>query len=86
MSHGQNLSSTSGEPEFVTLHSNSLEFQPLVAVASVCVIHITVHVMHFLHVSQYSVNASYSTVIVHKFNFIWTLDNDIEYAPQYTCL
>jgi hypothetical protein len=27
MSHGQNLSSTSGEPEL--LHSNSLKFQPL---------------------------------------------------------
>ncbi len=22
--------------------------------------------------------------IAHKFNFIWTLDSDIEYAPQYT--
>jgi hypothetical protein len=30
MSHGRNLSSTSGAPEFVNLlHSNSLKFQPM---------------------------------------------------------
>ncbi len=29
MSHGQNLSLTSGKPEFAAQYSNSLKFQPL---------------------------------------------------------